>query len=45
MSSKVFKNMHLQIFEGFLLERPQVLKLGADLSVVKRFDPHSGSRK
>jgi len=28
-----------------LLERPQVLKLGADLSVVKRFDPHFGSRK
>lgn len=45
MSSKVFKNMPLQLFEGFLLERPQVLKLGADLSVVKRFDPHSGSRK
>lgn len=45
MSSKVFKNALLQVFEGFLLERPQVLKLGADLSVVKRFDPHSGSRK
>ena len=45
MNSKVFKNMHLQVFEGFLFERPQVLTLGADLSVVKRFDPHSGSRK
>ena len=45
MNSKVFKNALEQIFEGFLLERPQVLKLGADLSVVKRFDPHFGSRK
>jgi hypothetical protein len=45
MNSKVFKNARVQIFEGFLLERPQVLKLGADLSVVKRFDPHFGSRK
>jgi len=45
MNSKVFKIAELQVFEGFLLERPQVLKLGADLSVVKRFDPHFGSRK
>jgi hypothetical protein len=45
MNSKVFKIANLQVFEGFLLERPQVLKLGADLSVVKRFDPHFGSRK
>lgn len=45
MSSKVFKNVRLQVFEGILLERPQVLKLGADLSVVKRFDPQYGSRK
>jgi hypothetical protein len=45
MNSKVFKNAFVQIFEGFLLERPQVLKLGADLSDVKRFDPHFGSRK
>lgn len=45
MNSKVFKNVLLSIFEGFLLERPQVSKLGADWSVVKRFDPHSGSRK
>jgi len=45
MNSKVFEIANLQVFEGFLLERPQVLKLGADLSVVKRFDPHFGSRK
>ena len=45
MSSKVFKNALLQVFEGFLLERSQVLKLEADLSVVKRYDPHFGSRK
>ena len=45
MSSKVFRNVHLQVFEGFLSEGPQVLKLEADLSVVKRFDPHFGSRK
>lgn len=45
MNSKVFKNALVKIFEDFLLERPQVLKLGADLSVVKRFDPHFGSRK
>ena len=45
MNSKVLKIANLQVFEGFLLERPQVLKLGADLSVVKRFDPHFGSRK
>jgi hypothetical protein len=45
MNSKVFENALLLVFEGFLLERPQVLKLGADLSVVKRFDPHSGYRK
>jgi hypothetical protein len=45
MSSKVFKNALLQVFEGFLLERPQVLKFEVDLSVVKRFDPHTGSRK
>lgn len=45
MNSKVFKNLLVRNFEGFLLERPQVLKLGADLSVVKRFDPHFGSIK
>ena len=45
MNSKVFKNVLVQIFEGFLLERPQVLELGADLGVVIRFDPHFGSRK
>ena len=45
MSSKVFKNLCFQVFEGFLLERAQVLKLDADLIVVKRFDPHFGSRK
>jgi hypothetical protein len=45
MNSKVFKNTLLQVFEGFLVNLPQVLKLGADLSVVKRFDPHFGSRK
>jgi len=45
MNSKVFKIANLQVFEGFLLERPQVLKLGADLIVVKRFDPRFGSRK
>jgi c-di-GMP-related signal transduction protein len=45
MNSKVFKTAGLQVFDGFLLERPQVLKLGADLSVVKWFDPHFGSRK
>jgi hypothetical protein len=45
MSSKVFKNALMRVFEGLLLERPQVLKLGADLSVVKRFDPQYGSRK
>jgi hypothetical protein len=45
MNLKVFKIASLQVFEGFLLERPQVLKLGADWSVVKRFDPHFGSRK
>lgn len=36
MSPKVFKNALVRVFEGFLLERPQVLKLGADWSVVKR---------
>ena len=45
MSSKVFKNALRRVFEGFLLERSQVLKLEADLSVVKRYDPHFGSRK
>jgi hypothetical protein len=45
MNSKVFKKVLVQVFEGFLMERPQVLKLGVDLSVVKRFDPHFGSRK
>jgi len=45
MNPKVFKAAGLQVFQGFLLERPQVLKLGADLIVVKRFDPHFGSRK
>jgi hypothetical protein len=34
MNSKVFKIANLQVFEGFLLEWPQVLKLGADLSVL-----------
>jgi hypothetical protein len=45
MNSKVFKNMLLQVFESFLVKKPQVLKLGADLFVVKRFDPRFGSRK
>jgi hypothetical protein len=45
MNSKVLKNALLQVFESFLVNWPQVLKLGADLSVVKRFDPHFGSRK
>ena len=45
MSSKVFKDALLQVFEVFLSEGPQVLKLEADLSDVKRFDPHFGSRK
>jgi hypothetical protein len=45
MSPKVFKNGLLQVFEGFLFAGPQVLKLEADWSVVKRYDPHSGSRK
>ena len=45
MSSKVFKNALWQVFEGFLSQGPQVLKLEADLSVVKRYDPHFGSRK
>ena len=45
MNLKVFKNTLLQVFEGFLVNLPQVLKLGADLSVVKRFNPHFGFRK
>jgi hypothetical protein len=45
MNLKVFKKVHLQVFESFLVNWPQVLKLGADLIVVKRFDPLFGSRK
>jgi len=45
MNLKVFKIMHLQVFESILVNLPQVLKLGADLIVVKWFDPRFGSRK
>ena len=45
MISKVFKKELLQVLEGFLFAGPQVLKLEADLSVVKRYDPSFGSRK
>jgi len=45
MNTKDFNIANLQVFEGFFVEKAQVLKLGADLIVVKRFDPRFGSRK
>ena len=45
MSSKVFKKELLQVLDFFLFAGPQVLKLEADWSVVKRYDPSFGSRK
>jgi len=45
MNLKVFKNMLLQVFESFLVKKPKVLKLGADLIVVKRFSRIFGFRK